>query len=150
MKIWIHLHDQQMGPYELSELPLSEMTPDTPVWYNGLGSWTPAGQAPLTAPIIKAAAQQPQDTPAQAAAATAAQKPRKCPPTYLAWSIILTICCCNPVGIIPIITGARVTSRFNNQDYEGAEHSSHITEWGVIITFVLGLMMLPFNLLIYM
>ncbi len=155
MKIWIHCHDRQMGPYELEHLPLQEMTPKTPVWYNGLPAWTPAGQAPLTAPLFAQAqsqGEQPADTAAStpvSAPAAQEQAPMR-PPTYLMWSILLTICCCNPVGIIPIITGAQVNYKYNNMDYDGARRASHITEWGVIIAFVLGLMMLPFNLLIYM
>ena len=147
MKIWIHIHDRQMGPYELEDLPLSEMTPQTPVWYNGLKSWTAAADAPLTAGLFnnpRPTGGEVKPTPEPVA------KPAKCPPTYLMWSILVTICCCNPVGIIPIITGAQVSAKFNNRDFDGATRMSGITEWGLIIAFVLGLMMLPFNLIIYM
>ena len=35
-------------------------------------------------------------------------------------------------------------------DFEGARKASEQTEWAVIITFVLGLMMLPFSWIIYL
>ncbi len=174
MKIWIHIDGQQLGPYDLNQLPLGQMTAETPVWYDGLERWTPASEAPITAPLFSTAtgevspseaADAAEETPAEAPELPGQQQnqpiqPRhissekmeeqKCPPTYLIWSILLTICCCNPLGIVPIITGAQVNSRFNNMDFEGAKRASDITEWWVIICFVIGLMMLPFTAIIYL
>lgn len=222
MKIWVHIDGRQLGPYAPDQLPVEEMDATTPVWYDGLQQWTPAGEAPLTAAMFlppavgdlnaendsetatpPAGEAAPEETTVEAdtltetvqtegvdavdeqqetvteqqgdAAEPAAPeapevpgmhpqynpRPRnqfyppqeeqeKCPPTYLVWSILLTICCCNPLGVIPIITGAQVNSRYNNMDFEGARRSSYITEWWVIICFVLGLMMIPFNLVIYL
>jgi len=174
MKIWIHIDGQQLGPYELNQLPVGQMTAETPVWYDGLERWTPASEAPLTAPLFSPGTDEAPSTEPTGEAdetATPASDPfglhkipsrqnhdieagkieeAKCPPTYLVWSILLTICCCNPLGIVPIITGAQVSSRFNNMDFEGAKRASRITEWWVVICFVLGLMMLPFTVIIYL
>lgn len=193
MKIWVHIDGRQLGPYAPEQLPLEEMDASTPVWYNGLPRWTPAGEAPATAQYFLPAAGSPspevpdaetvnaeeetiieeQTVTADIAPAETAPNPdpapspvpgpevrrhsyrppvetEKCPPTYLVWSILLTLCCCNPLGIIPIITGAQVSSRYNNMDFEGARRASNTTEWWVIICLVLGLMMLPFNILIYL
>lgn len=85
-------------------------------------------------------------TPRQRSSFT--QTPAKKPQTYLIWSILLTVLCCNPVGIIPIITGNQVTSKFKNFNYEGARKSSEITEWWLMITIVTSLMLAPLNLLL--
>lgn len=221
MKIWVHIDGRQLGPYNPDQLPLDEMDATTPVWYDGLEQWTPAGQAPATASLFlppeppaapvcaddrhddtagdveaeieiitseteetplstdspDAGAPETDDTetpegaecsdneisavhsPAASPRTYASYPPSRqdfrseeipCPPTYLIWSILLTICCCNPLGIIPIITGAQVSSRYNNMDFEGARRASYTTQWWVIICFVLGLMMLPFSILIYL
>lgn len=41
-----YLHDgvQQNGPFSLDELKFKNLTPKTPVWYDGLGDWRPAEQ----------------------------------------------------------------------------------------------------------
>lgn len=57
MKIWVHLNGQQQGPYEFDDLKNLPITPQTPVWYDGLMQWTVAGVAPATAVLFQ---QQPQ------------------------------------------------------------------------------------------
>ncbi len=164
------LNGERRGPYSPDCLPISEMSPETPVWYDGLPGWMAAGEAPLTQQYFGEAspevephpqpAQQPPTPTAEAlqasappitapASPTAQQPAEKCPPTFLVWSILLTICCCNPVGIIPILLGASVTSNYRNNNIEAARRLSYITEWWIAITLVLGLIMLPFSILIY-
>lgn len=46
MKIWIYINGAQQGPYALEELRQMGITTDTPVWYDGLDQWSPAGKAP--------------------------------------------------------------------------------------------------------
>jgi len=170
MKIWIMLNGERRGPYTPDSLPISEMSPLTPVWYDGLTGWMAAGEAPLTqqyfggpSPEAEPQPQPAQQPPTPTAEAlqvsesrTTAPEParmqqpaEKCPPTFLVWSILLTICCCNPVGIIPILLGASVTSNYRNNNIEAASRTSYITEWWIAITLVLGLIMLPFSILIY-
>lgn len=48
MKIYIYLNGHQQGPYHRDELVGRRITPQTPVWYSGLRSWTPAGEAECT------------------------------------------------------------------------------------------------------
>ncbi len=47
-----------------------------------------------------------------------------CPPTYLVFSIVVTLLCCIPFGIIGIVNAANVTSRFNAGDIQGASKAS--------------------------
>ena len=143
-KVWIHRDGVQQGPFSLAELPALGITTDTMIWYESLAAWTQAGKAPLTAAMFST------DEAGNVVARVTVEETRKCPPTYLMWSILLTICCCNPVGIIPIILGSSVSSKFRSMDFEGARKASEQTEWAVIITFVLGLMMLPFSWIIYL
>ncbi|MCM1451965.1 MAG: CD225/dispanin family protein [Clostridium sp.] len=244
MKVWIHVNGIQEGPFMLEELPLDRMDADTPVWYNGLPDWMPAGQAPEVAQILAQRAascpnpvDEPQtqeeacdcavDAPAQEntmpnqgqeknwrqQAAPGQQQPQSqpgwqqpripqqpmqgwgpqpgyqqpggpqpgyqqpgwqqpgyqqpgwqqprpqnwsepwrapigpdgmpmpCPPTYLVWSILLTVLCCNPVGIVAIIYGFSVRSKFYSGDVEGAQRASNATQWWLAISIVTGLIM---------
>ncbi|MCD8385341.1 MAG: CD225/dispanin family protein [Bacteroidales bacterium] len=165
MKIWIHLNGTQEGPYDLEALPLARMDASTPVWYEGLADWLPAGQAPATASLFAGAADEPKyDASAQSEPQRqesysyqsyqwAQRQPAheehapKCPPTFFVWSILLTVVCCNPVGIIPIITGASTMGRYRNRNFEGARRMSRTTEWWIMITIVTSLIMFPFTLL---
>lgn len=153
MKVWIHLNGSQEGPYELENLPLDRMDATTPVWYEGLADWMAAGQAPLTAGLFGFTYGQSlrvsQDQQASGAAARPeADKGAKCPATYLGWSIAMTVLCCNPVGIVAIMTGATTRSKFNSRDYAGARKMSETTAWWFMITIVTSLMFLPFALIL--
>lgn len=52
MKVWIHIDGVQEGPFELEQLPWDRITPDTPVWYDGLPQWLRASDAPAVAEIL--------------------------------------------------------------------------------------------------
>lgn len=77
--------------------------------------------------------------------------PPKCPPTYLAFAIIVTIFCTWPLGIPAIINATRVEKAYNQGDFAGAERFSKAARtwsiasmavavalvllWGVIVFF---------------
>ncbi len=73
------------------------------------------------------------------------------PQTYLVWSILMTIFCCMPAGIVAIIFASQVSSKYYMGDYEGAVKSSERAQIWIIISFVLGLLTttlyLPFLLI---
>lgn len=60
----------------------------------------------------------------------------------------MTLLCCNPVGIVPIVTGFYTRQRWRNQNYEGARRLSHTTEWWIMITIVTCLMLAPLMMLV--
>ena len=142
MKIWIHTGGVQNGPYTKEQIAAMHLPPATPVWYEGLPQWIPACQAPELADIFGAGARAATVVVEQAAEAL---PPR--PSTFLAWSIILTLCCCTPFSLAAIITGALTTQRYNRGDYEGAQRMSGVTEWLVIISITLGIVGLPVSML---
>ncbi len=147
MKVWIYLNGLQQGPYTMDQLRVMPLTPDTPVWYDGLTQWTPAGQAALTASLFEvpqpvAAAIKEQPVTIVEAPATQRQLPHK-PSTYMAWNIILTILCCSPFALAGIVTGSITNSRYNSGDYAGARRMSHVTEWLLIISIVWMFIGLP-------
>jgi len=167
MKIWIYLNGLQQGPYSIEQVKLLPIDAGTPVWYDGLSQWTPAGQTPLLAPLFTTAAPETGDpagnsaadaaraamAAAQAAqaAAQAAQTAQKAttpprPSTYIVWSIIFTILCCSPFALAGIVTGAISSSRYNAGDYAGAKSMSTVTEWLLIISIVWAIVGIPVGL----
>lgn len=60
------------------------------------------------------------------------------PPTYLVWSVIMTILCCTVPGIVAIIYSASVSSKFYQGDIEGSRRASRNAEIWIIVSFVLG------------
>lgn len=146
MKVWIHLNGVQEGPYQFEELPLDRMDANTPVWYEGLPDWQPAGTAPLTAQLF-AGQEVTMDTAQSYNVASQEPGKPKCPPSFLPWSIAFTVVCCNPVGIIPIITGSSTRSKWNSGNYPAARRMSRVTEWWVMITIVTSLILAPLTLL---
>lgn len=149
-QIWVQLDGRQQGPFSLEQLRGMNLSPDTPVWYEGLPQWTFAAAAPVTSVLFAQAGQPHGFYGAGAYGAHAApgyppSAPEVCPPTYLAWSILVTLCCCIPAGIVAIFYASQVTSRFMNHDYEGAWRASSRAETWIVISIVLGLISLPFG-----
>ena len=44
MKYWIYRDGLQRGPFTIEELADMNLTPDTPVWYEGLDNWITAAE----------------------------------------------------------------------------------------------------------
>ncbi len=60
------------------------------------------------------------------------------PPTYLVWSVVMTLLCCFIPGIVAIVNSSQVSSKFYQGDIEGAQRASRRAEIWIIISFVLG------------
>ena len=61
------------------------------------------------------------------------------PENYLVQSILATLCCCLPLGIVAIVYSSQVDSKYNLGDYSGAViASNNAKKWGWI-SFGLGL-----------
>lgn len=157
MKIWIYLNGIQQGPYTLDQLRMLPLTPDTPVWYEGLPEWTPASKAPETAAWFSGdeASDRTESYTSDAGYArpmgaapntAAAVQPEPRPATYMVWCILLTVLCCSPFALAGIITGAMTTSRYNMGRYEAARKMSEWTEWLLILAIVFSIIGLPFSL----
>ena len=156
MKYWIIINNNQTGPLTVDELAsVSGFGPDTPVWHEGLTDWTTAGEvAELRALIEQMLPAVPQVDTCQTAwsapataAPVAAVEPEKKPETYLAWNIVATLACCIPTGIVGIIMSNKVNEAYARGDMERARKMSERAAWWLIISVVLGLIALPFQIL---
>lgn len=51
-------------------------------------------------------------------------QPQAPPPNYLVFAILVTIFCCQILGIVSIVFAAQVNSKWNAGDFEGALNAS--------------------------
>lgn len=143
-------------------VPQAPDIPETPVMPRqpepSVQPWTPQQVAP-----------QPEPYPAQQAAPQPAAHPvepepmpqpaqqwewqqeavipdEPCPPAYLAWSIIVTILCCMPLGVAAIVCSAQVKQAYNRGNLKKAQKMSDWAQWLIMLSIVLGLVWLPVQL----
>lgn len=73
------------------------------------------------------------------------------PPTYLVWSVIITLVCCLIPGVVAIIYSANVSSKYYAGDIEGAKRASRNAQIWCIVSIVAGIiwatLYLPLSLL---
>ena len=67
----------------------------------------------------------------------------ECPPTYLVWSIIVTVLCCLPFGVAAIICSAQVKQAYKRGNLRKAEKMSEAAQWCIILSIVFGLLWIP-------
>lgn len=58
------------------------------------------------------------------------------PDSYLVWSILVTVLCCLPFGIVAIVKSTQVDSRYNSGDYQGAQKAAEEAKKWCIISAV--------------
>jgi len=66
-------------------------------------------------------------------------------PNYLTQSILVTLFCCVPFGIVAIVNASRVNTRAMAGDVEGARDASENAYKWVIISLVCGLLVILIN-----
>lgn len=64
---------------------------------------------------------------------------RTCPDNYLVYSILTTLFCCLPFGIVGIVKSAQVSSKYQSGDYEGAVQASRDAKKWSMIALICGL-----------
>lgn len=64
---------------------------------------------------------------------------KTCPDNYLVYSILTTLFCCLPFGIVGIVKSAQVSSKYQSGDYEGAVQASRDAKKWCMIALICGL-----------
>ena len=114
---------QKYGSFSLDELRAKNLHPKTLVWHHPGEKWIPAAQYPELEGYLS-------EDPPRVELGEAAPKgrdvffDRTLPRTWLVESILVTIFCCLPFGIVGIVNAAKVETRYSCGDYDGALRSS--------------------------
>jgi hypothetical protein len=80
------------------------------------------------------------DTSPPAESADASRPPR----AYLGWSLLVTIACFLPLGLVALYYGIRTTRAIAEGRMDAAVHESHVTRGWVIATVVVGILVYLF------
>lgn len=145
---------QQLGPITEQELAAKskngEVSATDLVWKEGMSDWKPLGEVNLfsagSVPPIPSATQ---------GSAMVQQPPMRSHtsirpniPTYLWQSIVATVLCCMPFGVVAIVYAAKVDSLIAAGDYVGAQSASNSAKtWvgvsvGIFLLFFVGYVVL--------
>lgn len=77
--------------------------------------------------------------------------PGVAPDNYLVWSILSTVLCCLPLGIVAIIKSNEVNTKWAMGDYQGAYDSAESAKkfaiWGAAVAGVLIVLYIVFLLI---
>ena len=166
-KFYFIRNGQQIGPIEAEQLAQENITPQTMVWRQGMEDWKEArllpeldflwqnnanngtsGVPPFQAPPRQQPFAPQNNTPYSIYANGGI--PPKCPPTYLAFAIIVTIFCAWPLGIPAIINATRVEKAYNQGDFTGAERFSKAARsWSIASMAVAAALVLLWGVIVF-
>ena len=125
------------GPFTLEELREKNITRETKVWFQELGTWKPAGAVPELTDIFKLVP--PPVTKLNSNFNMENLNNQKPPKTCLVESILVTLFCCLPFGIAGIVNASKVESHFYAGDIDGANRSSEEAKKWTTVSFWIGL-----------
>lgn len=145
MEYYISENGQRVGPIQEAELSAHGVTVNTLVWCAGMETWKPAGQIPALAYLFGAQQSQPQPPvqpvypQAQPQYAPGQQQAPSQPKNWLVESILVTLFCCLPFGIVGIIKASNVNTLYAAGNYDLAEQASQDAGKWTKIGFFVGL-----------
>ena len=157
-KYYLNINGTNVGPLTLDQLRAQNITPDTYVWRKGLAEWQRASSFPELAPLFADVppATPPYGMPPKSPAGNPSSygtgspynpsmpspgdpmAPRPpMPKTWLVESILATIFCCLPFGIVSIVYSSKVESSYWSGRYDMAKVYSDKARtwfWASVIT----------------
>ena len=144
MKLWYYEADgSQKGPVDADTLQTlirdGVVTRSTQIWSDGMPAWVRAGsiQGLFTGPPpLESSSPRSDLAPSQSPAE------RKHLNTHMAWSVIVTLFCCLPIGIVAIVNASKVSGALASGDYAEAERlageAKKWADWAFALGLVLG------------
>lgn len=135
MEYYILTNNIKQGPFSLEELKTKGITGNTLIWKSGLSEWIPAMQLAELQPFLLPTEQ-----------GNTLYIP---PKTWLTESILVTIFCCLPFGIVGIIHASKVSSSIAAGNILEAQIASKNAKRWTKIGFFTGLAVIVLYTIIY-
>lgn len=137
---WFYIKNgEQVGPFSQEELlnkkNSGEVAPTDMVWREGMAEWQP---------IQQVAEFGGSGAPAQVAQAAPGQMgaPAQKIDNYLWQSIVVTLLCCLPLGVVGIVFAAKVDGLVAAGDIAGAQAAADNAKKFTMIGFIIGLVVM--------
>lgn len=149
MKYYIANNGHHEGPFEISELQSRGITTETLVWNESMPQWVPAGSVAELAVLFTAP--QPQVNPTYSGGYnydTQQQAPAM-PNTWFIPSLLITILCCMPLGLVGLAYSLKVEPRYFAGQYLMAEDAANKAKIWSIVGLCLGLLFWAFYFFCY-
>lgn len=143
---YINASGAQAGPISPEQFAYYGVTANTKVWCDGMPDWTPAGNVPELRQLF--APQPPQYGQQQPYGQPGGYYQPQCPSNYLVWSILSTLLCCLPLGIVAIIYSTKVDSAWNAGNFGEAQKASSQAKTFNTISLVCGIIACAFYFMI--
>lgn len=142
---------ERYGPFSMEQLKERNITLDTLVWKEGMADWLPAKQLEELQSLLTPTAPESLLVPPPFTTASpfAINTPLEMPPkNWLVESILVTIFCCLPLGIVGIINATKVESLWVAGQREAAFKASQEAGKWVKIAFFSGIVIIGLYLLV--
>jgi hypothetical protein len=131
---------EKFGPFTLEELKSKGITKETKVWFHPMPDWKAAGEVPEMNPLF---GDYDPTIPPPTTSANQTQSQNMTnqmpPKTWLVESILVTILCCLPFGIVGIVYASKVESLFYAGSIEASKKASEDAGRWTKIGFWIGL-----------
>lgn len=159
---YIDVTGNQCGPYPIYELKNFPIVKNTLVWTSGMKDWNEASsvedlnflfegdldtEVPPTPIRVQPDQQTKQNTAYASNQRSVSDEVMPMPKNWLVESILITVLCCLPFGIVGILSASKVESRYREGDYEGALKSSKEAKKWTIVGFVSSVIFYIFYIL---
>ena len=132
----IGVDQKEYGPISADQIRqwISEgrINGQTMAFTDAIGQWRPLSTFPEFASYFSA-------PPIGAGAPPMGVPPGTKVPNYLVQSILVTLCCCLPLGIVSIVYAAQVNGKLQAGDYDGAVTASNNAKKWCTWAFILGI-----------
>ena len=131
--------DEQQGPVTEEQikglLAAGNLNADNLAWCEGMAEWKPIGEiAELSVRSLNEVASKGISKSPNVSAR------ENCIPTYLWQSIVVTICCCLPFGVVAIVYASKVAALEQSGDIAGAAAASESAKKWCHVSFLIGVL----------
>jgi len=148
IKYYIAVGNKPEGPYSPEELLNHGLKMDSLVWSEGMADWIQAGKVPELAELLfsRTPGQCPPPLRTSTPPATdysgyrqyQAPQSMPCPKTWLLPSVLATLFCCIPFGIVGIIKASNVQSLWARGLYDESVKASRAAATWTAVAFFTG------------
>lgn len=140
---YLDAEGKQQGPVPPSDFLRLGITQSTLLWKNGMAGWQAAGMIPELSGYFQPTPPPPPSyvhpMSQPAASVGAAQPPVEKPDSFLVWSILTTVLCCLPLGIVAIVYSTKVDPLWDKGQYTEAAEAAKSAKTFCILSLVFGI-----------